>query len=75
MTDTDRADMDELASRMAAECPWSTCSGVLDHTGWLDVVETIRTVYPAEYASMVRQERERMESPWFRRMKGIVRGA
>jgi hypothetical protein len=44
----------DLARRLEDECPWDTCSKLWNHTGWLDLIETIRTVSPEAYEALKR---------------------
>lgn len=54
VTDDHVTDAEHLAVRLEAECPWESVSKVLDHTGWLDLVETIKAVSPEAYAALRR---------------------
>jgi len=47
-------DEEHLAVRLEEECPWESVSKVLDHTGWLDLVETIKQVSPEAYQALRR---------------------
>ena len=55
MSDTATVDTDaleQLAARLEEECPYETVSNVLTHPGWLDLLETIKTVWPEAYEVM-----------------------
>lgn len=43
-----------LAMRLEDECPWHTCSKLWRHAGWLDLIETIKTVSPDAYQALKR---------------------
>jgi len=47
-------DDEQIAERLECEVPWETCSKVLSHTGWLDLLETIKLVSPDAYAMLRR---------------------
>jgi len=41
-----------LACRLEDACPWETCSKLWTHAGWLDLIETIKTLSPEAYAAL-----------------------
>ncbi len=41
-----------IANHLDSEVPYRTVSGVLSHEGWVDLVQTIRHVYPAAFLAM-----------------------
>lgn len=43
----------EIAERLEAEAPYETCSKLLNHTGWVDVVRTIKDTCPDAFLAMV----------------------
>ena len=43
-----------MAVRLEDECPWETCTKLWTHAGWLDLIETIRTVSPDAYQALRR---------------------
>lgn len=52
MPDIELDDIDHIACRLDDECPWDTCSDVLSHQGWVEVVNTIKATCPDAYAAM-----------------------
>lgn len=50
----EQTNAEQVANRLEDECPWESVSKVLNHNGWLDLVETIRTVSPDAYAALKR---------------------
>ena len=41
-----------LACRLEDECPWETCAKLWTHAGWLDLIETIKSVSPEAYQAL-----------------------
>lgn len=41
-----------VASHLESEVPYFTVGGLLSHDGWVDLVQTIRKVYPAAFLAM-----------------------
>lgn len=50
--ETELTDIDHIAVRLEDEAPWDTCSKVLSHQGWIDVVTTIKATCPDAYRQM-----------------------
>lgn len=50
-----------LAMALDEVVPWSTCSKVLNHSGWLDVLEVIKNQSPAAYSELKKTYAERMQ--------------
>lgn len=44
-----------IAGQLEADVPYETVGRLLQHDGWVDVVQTIRRVYPQAYAAMCAQ--------------------
>lgn len=59
-----------LAMALDEVVPWSTCSKVLNHSGWLDVLECIKNESPAAFAELKRTYAERMQAHL--RMRGLL---
>lgn len=47
-------EVEALAARLSDLCPWSTVSTVLNHSGWVDVVECIKAESPDAYEKLKR---------------------
>ena len=45
-------DLHHIAVRIEEEAPWDTCSKVLGHQGWIDVISTIKATCPEAYRQM-----------------------
>lgn len=41
-----------IAGHLESEVPYLTVGGLLDHAGWVDLVQTIRQVYPQAFLAM-----------------------
>jgi hypothetical protein len=67
------SDEAHLATRLEDECPWESVSKVLAHEGWLDLVETIKTVSPDAYQAL-RRDLLKPAPSYFETAKTIVRG-
>lgn len=52
MASVELDDVDHIACRLEDEAPWKTCSKVLSHAGWIDVVETIKATCPDAFEQM-----------------------
>ena len=59
-----------LAKHLDAEVPYLTVSSVLDHQGWVDLMETIYAQYPqaylalcAKHAGEIQDAIQRVEEP------------
>ena len=50
-----------VASHLDAEVPYETVGGMLAHDGWVDLVQTIRTVYPSAFLAMCAQHQAEIE--------------
>lgn len=48
----DHDDIDQIAEQLEAEVPWATCSSLLSHDGWCDVVKAIKDTCPKAYDAM-----------------------
>jgi hypothetical protein len=54
MTQIETEELEAIVNKLDEEAPWATVSNVLDHAGWLDLVTTIRDVWPEAYEAMRR---------------------
>ena len=59
MTDIETDEMEQIAAQLESEVPYRTVAGVLDRTGWMDLLATVRAWCPEAYAAM--RERARTE--------------
>ena len=46
-------DIGLVATQLENEVPWETCGKLMDHTGWQEVVETIRAICPNAYLDLL----------------------
>lgn len=51
-----------IACQLESEVPYLTVGGLLDHAGWVDLVQTIRTVYPKAFRAMCAQHHEAIQA-------------
>ena len=49
------SDIETIALRLQDEAPWESCANVLNHAGWRDVVETIKTTCPDAYHALLKE--------------------
>lgn len=62
MTDSERDEMEQIVAQWESEAPWETCGKTLDHAGWLDLVSTLKAVWPVAYEAMRRDVMGRKEN-------------
>lgn len=55
-------EVEALAAALDEQVPWSRVSTVLNHSGWIDVLECIKAQSPAAYAELKRTYAERMHA-------------
>jgi hypothetical protein len=46
--------VDRIAAQLEAEVPYETCSKVLAHDGWVDLVRTIQQTCPRAFIEMIK---------------------
>lgn len=47
------SELERIALRLDDVCAWSEASKVLNHSGWVDVLETIKRLRPLAYQELV----------------------
>ena len=62
MTDIEQDELEQICAALESEVPYDTVSKVLDHTGWMDLVGTLKARWPVAYEAMRKDVMERKEN-------------